>query len=92
MSAFLDEDLVRESVPKAERFYKLCILPELLGKWFTRSPTQCNTEQTLQLDAVEDDDGSWCICKQDKGGRMIGCDNNGMRNTIEPLQNNNPVS
>ena len=34
----LDEDLMKESVPKAERFYKLCILPELLGKWFTRLP------------------------------------------------------
>ena len=71
----LDEDLMKESVPKAERFYKLCILPELLEKWFTRSPVQLGTEQTLQLDAVEDDDGSWCICKEDKGGRMIGCDN-----------------
>ena len=46
----LDEDLMKELVPKAERFYKLCILPELLEKWFTRLPVQLGTEQTLQLD------------------------------------------
>lgn len=70
----LDEDLMTEVLPKAETFYKLCILPELLGKWFTR--VQPGKEQTLlQLDAEENDDGSWCNCKENKGGKMIGCDN-----------------
>ena len=24
---------------------------------------------------AEEDDGSWCYCKTNKGGNMIGCDN-----------------
>ena len=71
----LDEDLMQESIPKAERFFKLCILPELFGKWFTRPRVQLGTEQALQLGTKEDDDGTWCSCKEAKGGKMIGCDN-----------------
>ena len=32
-------DLVADVLSKAEKFFALCVLPELLGKWFTRSRT-----------------------------------------------------
>jgi len=55
-------------IPIAEKFWKLCVLPELLGKWFTHHKLpNCNVE-------TEDDSGRWCFCKEDRGGGMIGCD------------------
>ena len=41
-----DENLVSEFLQKAEQFFKLCILPELVGKWYLRSsimPTETST-------------------------------------------------
>ena len=37
---------------------KLCILPELLGKWFTRKAKDDKK--------IEEDDVSWCFCKEMK--------------------------
>ena len=50
----------------------MLVLPELLGKWFTRSNKQpVNPPET----EAEEDDVSWCYCKTNKGGNMIRCDN-----------------
>ena len=55
----------------AEDFLKLCILPELLGKWFTRKAKDDKE--------IEEDNGSWCFCKEIKGGDMVQCDNSTCR-------------
>ena len=74
----LDEALIESALPIAEKFYKLCILPELLGKWYTRkqsprdSSVQPPRDPPLQ---IEEDDGTWCHCKERKGGDMVACDN-----------------
>ena len=47
-------------------------MPELLGKWYTR--TRNSTFQSSSID-TEKDSGTWCYCKNEKGGEMIGCDN-----------------
>ena len=68
----LDEDLFTSALPVAKKFFSLCILPELIGKWYTRHrPTTGSTDSQ----EYEEDDGSWCHCKERKGGDMVGCDN-----------------
>ena len=57
-----DEDLVELSLPIAEQFFKQCILPELLGKWYTQETVKAS---------VDEDDG---FCKQVKGGSMVECE------------------
>ena len=70
----LDEALIESALPIAEKFYKLCILPELLGKWYTwkqpprDSSVQHPRDPPLQ---IEEDDGTWCHCKERKGGDMV---------------------
>ncbi len=64
----LDDTLIQSAIPTAEKFWRLCVLPELLGKWYTR-----NQPQSLHAQ-VEEDSGTWCYCKEDKGGEMIACD------------------
>ena len=64
----LDEDLIKSSILMAEEFWKLCVLPELLGKWF---PHQKLPRFDVETDK---DSGKWCLCKENRGGGMIGCD------------------
>ena len=66
----LDDALIRSALPTARKFFSMCILPELLGKWYTR-PTTANDEPQ----ELEEDSGLWCHCKQKKGGDMVGCEN-----------------
>ena len=51
----LDEDLIKSSIPMVEKFWKLCELPELLGKWFTHQKLPRFDVET------EEDSGKWCL-------------------------------
>ena len=66
-----DENLISEFLQKAEQFFKLCILPELVGKWYSRSSVMPTEMSTVDADGRY----IYCYCKEDKGGDMIGCDN-----------------
>ena len=68
----LDETLITSALPTAKKFFKFCILPELLGKWYTRQHPTTGNNDPLEC---EEDDGTWCHCKERKGGDMVGCDN-----------------
>ena len=68
----LDESLLESALPTAKKFFNICILPELLGKWYTRQPSVTENNDPMEC---EEDDGSWCHCKERKGGDMVGCDN-----------------
>ena len=70
-----DETFLNNIIPRAERFFKLCVLPELLGKWFTRSHSRqvpCDISDNTE---TEEDSGMWCYCRESKGGDMICCEN-----------------
>ena len=69
----LDEDLIHTAIPNAEKFWKLCIPPELLGKWYTRE-TNLQVQSSSLHTRTEEDSGVWCYCRENKGGEMIGCD------------------
>ena len=74
---------------RVEHFFKVGILPELLGKFFTRIPTtpvdsDCSDRRLLaqintdSADTTEETDVAryrYCYCQEDKEGQMIGCDN-----------------
>ena len=68
---YLDEDFLVESIVQAGQFYTVAILPELLGKWYTRSD--------IMPSAVVNDSTSaeynYCYCKAELGGTMICCEN-----------------
>ena len=73
---FPDEEFLLSRLLQAEKFFHLAIIPELLGKWFTRQHV-VSSVNTDVLDDDSDDDGTWCYCKQPRGGAMIGCDKRG---------------
>ena len=74
---YLDETFIG-SIIKATEFLKLGILPELLGKWYTKPPTtcmlpDCNHSSTPTSDA--NNPTLWCLCRKEEFGEMIPCDN-----------------
>lgn len=54
---------------KSGDFYKVAILPELLGRWFTRSSVMPT------VDDRGDSSYNYCYCKEELG-QMVHCDNN----------------
>ena len=67
----LDDQLLKCVLEKAERFFSLCVLPELATKWFTRTHTLM---PVIEAGDMNEDDGRWCYCKESKGGDMVACD------------------
>ena len=60
------------------------MLPEIVGKWYTRKPVaDANgvvAEMTMHMTDPqrrddEDHDKCWCYCNLPSFGKMIGCDN-----------------
>ena len=52
-------------VPKLTTFWQTCILPEILGKWYTR---QVNTEKHHDSENI-------CYCRMNSGGPTVLCSN-----------------
>jgi len=74
----VEREFIDDAMQRAEPFVKLGILPELVGKWFTRQKTMLNKEQISQQSDVSIDSEKevWCYCKKGEDYRaMIGCDN-----------------
>ncbi len=70
----IDDNLLSQSLPIAKEFFYKCILPELLGKWYTRqSATRIQSTEERPVDDL--DDGTWCLCNEVLGGEMVRCDN-----------------
>ena len=66
-----------ECVLKAEYFFKTCLLPELLGNWYTRpnvSTTNTSRDEQSAI-ASTTDPLTFCYCKGPEAGTMIACDN-----------------
>ena len=79
-------------VPKAEAFFKTCLLPELLGGWYIRPLMPPNSETQQSTGAIQDDtqgtsssqsggavqpsSQTFCYCNGPEIGEMIACDNN----------------
>ena len=67
------------TVEKIVEFYKQAVMPELLGKWYTKMPvmplvSSNSASTTVQWDNFPPKD-VWCYCKQLEDDRaMIGCD------------------
>ena len=63
-----------------QHFFKYGILPEIIGKWYSRKPI-ADAEGIVPIiqdkhagDDEEDYEKLWCFCQQPSYGRMIQCD------------------
>ena len=70
-----DDVLLEKYLLAAKSFFLHCILPELLSKWYSRQHSIAVPTIDTDSRPADDDDGSWCYCKEDNAGEMIACDN-----------------
>ena len=67
---YVDEDFLVEAIVQAGDFFTVAILPELLGRWYTR--------KVVMPEATIDDSRTsgymYCYCKEEQGGEMACCD------------------
>ena len=70
-----DKQFIDKNLFKNLNIFKVCILPELLARWYSREevmPTQ-TTKATTFLTASGE--YIYCYCKEDQGREMVGCNN-----------------
>jgi hypothetical protein len=60
----LDEALIQTAIQTAERFWRLCVLPELLGKWYTRKQYPNVQSTALHTRTEEEDSGRWLLLQR----------------------------
>lgn len=62
----------------SSEFFSKCILPEIVGKYYTRPGCEAQAIPSSSTSSGdEDEEGPWCYCQQDlEGSTLIGCDNN----------------
>ena len=82
-----DEAFWEECVLKSEDFFVTCLLPKVLGHWYTRSfvlsvnesPSTNsqldNNESQLNEDQECNQEDTFCYCNGPEEGNMICCDN-----------------
>ena len=81
----LDENFVAKAIRNATIFYKYGVLPELVGKWYTKTASM-STQSTMDSEQVQlqvvlneespkSNNRKWCYCNEDESGDMIACDN-----------------
>ena len=76
---------IRSTLEKATEFFKYCILPELIGKWYSKAPIyRCKPVHSreplvdITSSSQNNDDlkiEKWYFCRSEESGMMIGCDN-----------------
>lgn len=73
----VDLSFLDENVSKARTLFENSVLPELLGRWFSRPPDDSSTvpSTSRHISAVSNDP-KYCYCQDGEHGEMIGCDNN----------------
>ena len=70
-----DAEFMKQCIEKSTDFFELCIVPELLAKWYTREKVMPAQTAAASVPTARDGVYIYCYCKQDNGGEMVGCDN-----------------
>lgn len=65
-----DEPFISIQLEKCQEFIKIAVLPEVLGKWYSREPSPVRIDDTDPDDAEE----TWCYCGMAQYGEMIECE------------------
>ena len=80
-----DTEFFNSKFDDVKHFFIYGVLPEIVGKWYTRGPvadlsgavplpTTSSTDTTDLTEEDTDDGRSWCFCNQPSYGDMIMCD------------------
>ena len=63
----LDEPFISIALEKCKQFMKLCVLPEILGKWYSREPLSLSSINLKETDQDETQDFGVIVEKRSLG-------------------------
>ena len=75
---FPDKEFWNDKLTKAIAFFRNSILPELMGRFYTRraSDPLASVEPSGVTKEPNGENGPWCTCQKEiEGSTLIGCDN-----------------
>ena len=74
---FPDKDFITGCIEKSNCFFKVAILPELIGKFYSRPSISVSLadEKSSSLQSDGSPEKVYCYCQKSESGQMIGCDN-----------------
>ncbi|CAC5424274.1 unnamed protein product [Mytilus coruscus] len=79
---FFNTELWKEICDKSKHLFITAILPELIGKFYSRLPNRQPLKPVVNNNLCEKESKSkdneeklWCFCAQVESGKMIYCDN-----------------
>ena len=78
-----DDTFMASALEKCEQFVKVAVLPELLGKWYSKEPIKKAESSNTDVEEIDKDQADdtyqtrllWCYCRKEESGEMIACDN-----------------
>lgn len=82
-----DHKFMEDNLDKAINFFQVAVLPELLGRWFSRpvpqitsNVTDDSTQQNCNSASSSSQSKKYCYCQQEESddmisSNMVGCDN-----------------
>ena len=59
---YLDSKFISDAMDKATAFFKVAVLPELVGKWYSKGPIQSTSDAVSTVEAKE----LWYFCRQEE--------------------------
>lgn len=78
----IDNEFLSVALEKATNFFVYGVLPELLGKWYSKLPHyviqssgDTDSESPEAAASQENSPEVWCFCRAEESGQMIACDN-----------------
>ena len=71
----IDMEFIDDAIENVQPFIKLALLPELVGKWFSKQNVVPLTRDNPNDQPISSAAEVWCYCKKGEDhGDMIGCD------------------
>ena len=73
----IDEAFLTDALEKATEFLTYGILPEIFGKWNSKSCEYCSAESPQTSGRLQKNTSQniWCFCRSEESGEMIACEN-----------------
>ena len=75
---YRDTKFFDDIIDDLQHLFVYGVLPEIVGKWYSRKPA-ANSNNAVAPDPLPEDDEDydkvWCYCNQPSHGEMILCDN-----------------
>ena len=69
-----NKTFIDSAIDQATKFYKFGVLPELIGKWYSKISTFSSSDSSLQI-ATNISNETVSTTNDEEHGTMIGCDN-----------------